>query len=273
MKLAALRDLYLLSVEWKNLKPSSKRIYEQALGYADEFMDMDADKITRPMLLDYRDRTYGQKARCRLGLMIIFNLMQFGWDRGYCSNNPARGIRHLPPKVGHPKWDMDEVGRVLAIADQKIKDAIYLALYTGQRRSDLIRMRWDNYDGTYIHLIQQKTAKPLAIPVHPVLKKELERMRQDGGDYILTTKTGLKWVGDYLGTALSRVAREAGVEKSIHGIRKTTASVLAESGCTPFEIAAITGQSLREVMNYTKTADQKAMARKALERWELQYST
>jgi len=273
MKLSALRDLYLLSVEWKNLKPSSKRIYEQAFAYADEFMDNDIRHITRPMLLDYRDRTYGQKARCRLGLMIIFILMQFGWDRGYCSDNPARGIRHLPPKVGYAKWEMEEVGRVLAIASPEIKDAIYLALYTGQRRSDLVKMRWDNYDGTYIHVIQQKTGKPLAIPVHPVLRKELERMREKGGDYMLTTKTGLKWVGDYLGTALSRAAREAGVEKSIHGIRKTTASVLAESGCTPFEIAAITGQTLQQVTNYTKAADQKTMARKALERWELQYST
>lgn len=269
MRLAELRDIYFLSTEWRHLSPSSKRIYLQSMGYIEEFMGKNIDKINRGMVLDFRDANYEAKSKCRLGLKMLGTLLQFGYDRGYCSANHARGIKWLPPKVGYEPWTMAEVRKVLLSADQKVKDAINMALYTGQRRSDLVRIQWDNYDGTYIHVIQKKTKKPLAIPVHPVLKRELERMMNERvGPYILTNRSGDKWSEDYITKSVTAAARKAGVNKSIHGLRKTTASVLAESGCTPHEIAAITGQSIMEVMNYTRKADQRTLAERALERWK-----
>jgi integrase len=269
MRLEAIKELYLLTPEYIQLSPSSKRIYNQGFGYISEIMKKDADKISRPFILDFRDKTYKTPARCRIGLMVLSLLLQFGYDRGYCSANPARGIGHLPPKTGFAMWTMEDVEKVLKVADQTIKDVITLALYTGQRRSDLVKMHWDDYDGTFIHVIQKKTKKALSVPVHPILKKELDRLASMRGDcgYILTSPTGWQWSVDNLTRVVSRVAKEAGVSKPLHGLRKTTATVLAESGCTPFEIAAITGQSLKEVINYTRAFDQKALAMKAIERW------
>jgi integrase len=48
---------------------------------------------------------------------------------------------------------------------------------------------------------------------------------------------------------------------SAHGLRKAAARRLAEAGCTEHEIAAITGHvSLREIVRYTRGADQKRLA-------------
>ena len=65
MRLRDLKDLYLLTTEWHSLSPSSKRIYEQGMCYIEELMDKDADKINRAVVLDFRDRNYDTRAKCR----------------------------------------------------------------------------------------------------------------------------------------------------------------------------------------------------------------
>ena len=52
---------------------------------------------------------------------------------------------------------------------------------------------------------------------------------------------------------------------SAHGLRKAAARKMAEAGCTPHEIAAITGHaSLREVQRYTAAYDQMKAADAAM---------
>jgi integrase len=55
----------------------------------------------------------------------------------------------------------------------------------------------------------------------------------------------------------------------LHGLRKSAAAALAEAGCSDREIMAITGhQSPRMVSHYTKSADQKRLARSAMAKRE-----
>jgi len=53
---------------------------------------------------------------------------------------------------------------------------------------------------------------------------------------------------------------------TFHGLRKAGCRRLAEAGCSANEIAAWSGQSLREVERYTRAADQARLARNALAR-------
>jgi integrase/recombinase XerD len=54
---------------------------------------------------------------------------------------------------------------------------------------------------------------------------------------------------------------------SLHGLRKAASVRLAEAGCTPHEIAAITGHaSLKEIVRYTSTVDRKRLATAAMEK-------
>ena len=52
--------------------------------------------------------------------------------------------------------------------------AVALHLYTGQRRSDVHRMIWGDYDKGSIRVVQQKTGAKLTIPVHVELKAILD---------------------------------------------------------------------------------------------------
>jgi hypothetical protein len=72
-----------------------------------------------------------------------------------------------------------------------------------------------------------------------------------------------------LGRFMAEKIAAAGLPKRCvtHGLRKAAARCLAESGCSANEIAAITGHAtLVEVSRYTKAAEQKRLARAAIER-------
>lgn len=46
-----------------------------------------------------------------------------------------------------------------AVASEELKLALVLALWTGQRQGDLLRLPWSLYDGTHIRLRQSKTGR------------------------------------------------------------------------------------------------------------------
>jgi integrase len=52
-----------------------------------------------------------------------------------------------------------------------------------------------------------------------------------------------------------------------HGLRKTIMRIMAESDATAKQIAGISGhKTLREIERYTKAADQRKLARAAMEK-------
>jgi integrase len=56
---------------------------------------------------------------------------------------------------------------------------------------------------------------------------------------------------------------------SAHGLRKAAARRLAEAGCSPHEIMAITGHfTLKEVARYTAAANREGLAREAIKKLE-----
>ena len=52
--------------------------------------------------------------------------------------------------------------------------AFELPVYTGQRRSDVVRMGRQHIRGDLISVRQQKTGTPLLIPMHPALRAAIE---------------------------------------------------------------------------------------------------
>lgn len=47
----------------------------------------------------------------------------------------------------------------MAVAEPEMKLALVLALHTGQRQGDLLRLAWSNYNGTHLSLRQGKSRR------------------------------------------------------------------------------------------------------------------
>jgi integrase len=130
-------------------------------------------------------------------------------------------------------------------------------------------MTWEQFDGEWINVVvQQKTREMLTIPCHPVLREALEAARKPSGP-IVTTRYGYKLTAAGLGDAFRERLKKLGITGySLHGLRKNAVAALAEAGCEPHEIMAITGhRTLAMVQHYSKGASQKRRARRAIDKW------
>jgi integrase len=202
---------------------------------------------------------------------VLRAMMQHAIEIGWRSDDPTRDVKAIRVKSdGYHSWSDDEIARFEnhhAIGT-RARLAFALLLYTGQRRSDAIRMgRQDVHKGA-IKVRQLKTGAELNIPVHAALAETIAGTRLIGTATFLTTQFGQPFTAAGFGNWFRDQCNAAGLPHcSAHGLRKAAARRLAEAGCTAHEIAAVTGHaSLREIQRYTKAADQTRLAVAAMDK-------
>ncbi|MFC4168890.1 tyrosine-type recombinase/integrase [Teichococcus aestuarii] len=192
-------------------------------------------------------------------------------DLGWRDTDPTHGVKRQRHKaVGYATWSEDEIAAYEARwpSGSRERLAFALLLYTGQRRSDVVRMGWPQVRNEAIDLKQVKTGTALAIPIHPDLATELTFTPRDQPTF-LQRQNGAAFTANGFYMRFIGWCEKAGIPqgRSPHGLRKAAARRLAEAGCTAHQIAAITGhRSLSEVERYTKAADQVRLATAAMAR-------
>jgi integrase len=62
-------------------------------------------------------------------------------------------------------WTADDEANFLAKAPAHLHLPLMLAIWTGQRQGDLLRLTWKSYDGKHIRLRQSRTGARVVIPV------------------------------------------------------------------------------------------------------------
>jgi integrase len=193
-------------------------------------------------------------------------LMRFAVAQGFIETDPTDGIKIKVPKSdGHATWGEDEIAQFRAHwpLGSMERLAMELALNTGQRVSDLVRLGRQHARGGAVRIKQQKTGTEVDVPVLPELAAVLDATPVDNLTFLINgwgkpfTSTGFsEWFG--------KAARAAGLPTgyTAHGLRKGCAKRLADMGCTVTEIAAITGhKTLKEIERYTAAYDRRKAAR------------
>ena len=92
-------------------------------------------------------------------------------------------------------WTVTDEGAFLERAPAHLHLALLLALWTGQRQGDLLRLPWSRYDGKYIRLLQSKTGKRIAIAIGEPLKVMLDAAPKRS-TIILTNSESKPWTSD-----------------------------------------------------------------------------
>lgn len=153
--------------------------------------------------------------------------------------------------------------------------ALALALYTGQRRADLVQFGKQHMRDGWLVFTQHKNRnrKPvnMEIPIVPELQRIIDAS-PTGDMTFLVTAFGKPFTSNGFGNRFRKWCDEADLPHcSVHGLRKAAAARLAELGCSEFEIMAITGhKTSKEVTRYTQAARQKVRAKAALSRLTLE---
>ena len=184
--------------------------------------------------------------------------------------DPTYGIRRVHAgSREHEPWPQELIDRFLCEARPSLRFAVRLALCTGLRRSDLVKLKWEDFKGDYIELRQQKTGEPVVIGCTDELRTELHSIPRLG-DTIIVGDRGGPLKAASLSVMVRKELRSMGVTGySIHGLRKNAGNALAEAEGTEREIMVRLGhKSPQMAAHYTKRANQKKLARSAVEKLE-----
>lgn len=269
---SALCDSWLRSSHFLGLKPSTQRAYGNIVRsmQMEDFASHQAVYFTSPHIRAFVARKSKTPAASNSWLKMFGMIFQHGVDKGELERNPATGIARMKEAAaGAKSWDDEEIEKYESYwpSGTTARLALYLLLYTGQRRSDVVRMGWsDIREGCMLAVEQMKTGTKLLIPIHPVLAQEIDQVPK-GQSTFLATKKGLPFSVHVFSHSVTRWVEKCGIKERLspHGLRKAAARRMAEAGCSPHQIASITGhKTLSEIERYTRAVDQSRLARDAV---------
>ncbi len=192
----------------------------------------------------------------------------FAWanspEYGYATKNPARDVARLRSNNpdGIRAWSEADAGRYEARhpIGTKARLAFDLLLYTGVRRSDVVRLGPQmERDGKLVFNETKGSArivKAHELPILPPLRQSIDAT-QIGHLVYLVTAFGQPRSAKAFGNWFKKRCREAGLEDlSAHGLRKLGAQRCAEAGASEHQLMALFGwSSPQQAALYTKKAN------------------
>jgi len=274
--LAALIVSYKQDAAFKDLRPTTKAGYLSRLDAirrehgGRSVTGLNQERI-ETMLAAYDDRPAAKLDTLKKLRILIKHAMK----KKLISGDPSTGIKRK--KIGEVRsWTDDEIRQYENRwpIGTKQRTAFALMLFTGQRRSDVHRMTWQDISQRTgrIKVHQQKTGVKIEVPLHRDLREVLEKARHNHVT-IVNTEHGKPFTVDGISSFMRDAIKAAGLSLDCqpHGLRKAAGRRLAEAGCSTKQIMAILGhKSIAEAERYTSDADQIRLATAAMSMLEAQ---
>ncbi|MNS72293.1 putative prophage CPS-53 integrase [compost metagenome] len=162
-------------------------------------------KVTRAIVRDthmaIRKKTGPYAANRLLALMAVIFSKAIAHEI-HPGPNPAAGVEPYPEESRDRRLTADEVPRLLAALEQEsnttVRDFVYMLLFTGARRDNVLAMRWDQIDflARTWRIPMTKNGKPQIVPLEEPELALLQRRLQEvnGSPWVFPgrkdTKTG-----------------------------------------------------------------------------------
>jgi integrase len=244
---------FKVSAEFRALAPSSLRAYSNYIKLiGDKFGDLPLsvldDRRIRGEFKAWRDKFASTPRKADYAWTTLARILSFSKDRGLINTNPCEGGGRLYTANRTDKlWRDEDIATFLGSAAPELALALMLALWTGQRQGDLLRLPWSAFDGSRIRFQQSKTKRRIVIPADEPLRVLLNRTERRS-PMILTTKRGRPWTSDGFRTSWGKACTFAKIKGlTFHDLRGSAVVRLALADATVPQIATFTGHSLHDV--------------------------
>jgi integrase len=209
-------------------------------------------------------------------------LFKWAVENEHHDRNPTDGIKIKKNNGdGHLAWPIELIEQYELHwpigTKQRLLFDVYL--YVGLRRGDAARLGKQHIRNGIIHLMTEKSQgkMPVYVPVHPQLAASMAACPSPGLA-IISKDDGTHYAKEVLGQFFRKAVKDAGIPVndpkskqkgySGHGLRKASATIAAESGATESELNAMFGWSGHQMAQlYTKKADRKRLAARAMQKW------
>lgn len=263
--------LYRASRHFNGLAETSKKSYEWLIERVEsKFGHLPIQEFgkrgARTVIRQWRDSLMSHPTSADRTIAVFRLVLNFAVNEEYLPRNPLANIGMVHRATRRDIiWSDEQVAAFLALAPRHMSRALLLALWTGQRQSDLLSLKWSDYDGEYIRLQQQKMGRGRAgRHVKVLVSRELREVlseieaeqiyrsqlpgskRVDRPETILTTARGKPWKKGFKAT-WRRVISDVGISGvTFHDLRGTFITLAHRAGSSIQEIATASGHAEKD---------------------------
>ena len=274
-------DRYRESTAWAELSSATHKQRENIMLHVLETAGSEPyGGITSDTIEEGKDRRRDTPAQSRNFLDCMRGLFRWAKEKKHVKVDPTDGVKNPKKRKGKgfPAWTEEDVEAYQRKWPLGTRQRVWLdvLLYTGPRRGDVVklgrqheRMVLDTYAQAMVPTVSFKTEKggeqiEVTIPILPVLQTTLAAGPCGDLTYICGER-GNPLTKESFGNVFSAAAREAGVTKSAHGVRKIAAITAADNGATVHQLMAIFGWKTSQMAEYyTREANRRRLAREAV---------
>jgi integrase len=259
---------YRAHKELRNLRPESRRVY---VHFLDRLETGGGDRpvalMTRRDIYALVDQMSGTPVAANLMLTVLRTLLEFGVPRGYRDDNPAIGVKKLKIEdSGHSPWPEHGYAYVMDHAPPNLRRMTFLGRATGQRISDLVKMRPADLAADGINVrIGKLRDKPHFVPLTTAQMSEIKSWGVRDLEFFISGN-GKRYTTHAMNRAWNRWRETSPM--TVHGLRATKIADLRSAGTEDGAAADEIGMSVKMVSRYPRFADKTASARASRDRRE-----
>ncbi|GGA45792.1 tyrosine-type recombinase/integrase [Pelagibacterium lentulum] len=249
--------------------------------------DVPAKDLKRRHIKDFISKFHETPHKAKHMLVAIRKLIYVALDEEWIETDPTYRMKWRPAYKGWDAWSVDSIK---AFEDRwpigtTPRLTFALALWLGNRRSDIVRVRWDMrvtqkiLTGAVVREVdgflfapkkgsQRRGDQPLFIPITPMLADCLDKTERVG-ETVLVTAYGKPFSEKSLTGRMADWTKAAGLPKghTLHGLRKTLGKMLAEGGASTRQLMETLGHDdIEHAELYSRAAEQARLAIEGMDR-------
>ncbi len=167
---------YYQSGTWKALRETTQKPRKNILKkFLNQYGKIPYSSLTQAQARKIRDKQADTPDAANNLMKALSAVFEFAKEYGHRDDNPIRGIGKLKSKRkgGHVAWSVNQVRQFEEHhpIGTKPRLALALLLYTGQRRSDIVKLGRQHERDGWLYFRQQKTDAEMSIPIFRELRE------------------------------------------------------------------------------------------------------
>ena len=243
---------YRSSAEYKELASTTKENWGPWLDrIAEHFGDLrieqfDRPQKIRPIIIRWRGQWASKPRTADVALQVLSRVLAYAVDPlGEIAGNPCVGIKRLySGDRSEIVWTDADIAALKRTCSAEIAHAVDLAVHTGLRQGDLLRLSWSHVGDDAIRITTSKSRhkREAIVPLYDALRAVLACIPKRATT-VLTSSLGRPW-GEGFGTCFVLAKAKAGLadrDLHFHDLRGTAATRFYMAGLSKRVIAEVLG--------------------------------
>ncbi len=234
--------------------------------------DLDVRNLDLEAVEEFHEYWQGHSANNMVRCLSSF--MSWAVKKRHADSNPCLELDRdlLKDGKGNKPWPWWAVERAREELPPYLWWAAGLAVYTGMRQSDILKLHWTDIDGNLIEIEPGKTQrfdKEITIGIHDELRALLDEIPRHDETILTNDRDKARWTKDGFKTSWRNFQpaflKEHGLKFA--GLRNTYIITGLELNATDAQVRSATAHSERMHKHYAEKINRRKMAMELAQKW------